>query len=119
MAIDGKTARKSNDKNLGKRALHIVLAYATGNRLCLGQQCVDEKSNEITAIPQLLELLLVKDCVITIDAMGCQKTIAKKIIVKQADYVLMDKGNQKTLLQQIEATFAETTLIQKIKSTLI
>ena len=107
--IDGKTARKSNDKNSGKKALHIVSAYATENRLCLGQVCVDEKSNEITAIPELLELLTVKDCIITIDAMGCQKQIAKKIIAKEANYVLMVKGNQKTLLQQIKATFETTT----------
>lgn len=105
IAIDGKTVRKSNDKNLGKSALHIVSAYATENRLCLGQQCVDEKSNEITAIPELLNLLMIKDCVITIDAMGCQKKIAKKIIAKQADYVLMVKDNQKNLLRQIKATF--------------
>lgn len=115
VAIDGKTARKSNDKNLGKRALHIVSAYATDNRLCLGQRCVDEKSNEITAIPELLELLVVKDCIITIDAMGCQKEIAKKIIGKEADYVLMVKGNQKKLLEEIEATFTAGVPIQSAK----
>ncbi|MGL1887032.1 MAG: ISAs1 family transposase [Reichenbachiella sp.] len=105
VAIDGKTVRRSDDKILGKRALHIVSAYAADNRVCLGQYCVDEKSNEITAIPELLELLMVKDAVITIDAMGCQKDIAEKIITKEADYVLMVKGNQKNLMQQIEATF--------------
>lgn len=115
VAIDGKTARKSNDKNTGKRALHIVSAYATENRICLGQYCVDEKSNEITAIPKLLELIVVKDCIITIDAMGCQKDIAKKIIKKDADYVLMVKDNQKILKQDIENTFVTSTPIQRSK----
>ncbi len=105
VAIDGKTICKSNDKRLNKRPFHVVSAYATENRVCLGQQCVDEKSNEIIAIPQLLDLLVVKDCIITIDAMGCQKNIAKKIREKQADYVLMVKGNQKTLKNDIVAIF--------------
>jgi len=105
IAIDGKTIRKSNDKRINKCAFHVVSAYATENRLCLGQECVEQKSNEITAIPKLLELLVVKDCIITIDAMGCQKDIAKKIIQKQADYVLMVKGNQKILQKDIAATF--------------
>ena len=115
VAIDGKTARKSDDKNSGKRPLHIVSAYATENKVCLGQYCVDEKSNEITAIPQLLELLIIKDTVITIDAMGCQKDIAKQIIDKEADYVLMVKGNQKHLMQQIEATFKGIIVNQSSK----
>ncbi len=105
IAIDGKTICRSNDKNLNKRPFHVVSAYATENRVCLGQQCVDEKSNEITAIPKLLELLVVKDCIITIDAMGCQKKIVKKIREKEADYVLMVKGNQKTLKNDIAAIF--------------
>lgn len=113
VAIDGKTIRRSNDKNAGKRALHVVSAYAVENRICLGQECVDEKSNEITAIPKLLELLVVKGCIITIDAMGCQREIAKKIIKKEADYVLMVKGNQKTLEQNIEETFTTTTPSQR------
>jgi predicted transposase YbfD/YdcC len=115
VAIDGKTIRKSNDKNLDKRPFHVVSAYATENRVCLGQQCVDEKSNEITAIPQLLELLVIKDCIITIDAMGCQKAIAKKIIEKDAHYVLMVKDNQKTLKNDIEATFSLETPVQSSK----
>jgi len=115
VAIDGKTIRKSNDKNLDKGALHVVSAYATENRVCLGQQCVDEKSNEITAIPQLLELLVIKDCIITIDAMGCQKAIAKKIIEKDAHYVLMVKDNQKTLKKGIEAVFSLDTPVQYSK----
>ncbi|MBC7418477.1 MAG: ISAs1 family transposase [Pedobacter sp.] len=80
IAIDGKTICGSDDKGSVKSALHVVSAYATGNRLCLGQQVVAEKSNEITTIPALLKLLAVKDCIITIDAMGCQKAIAKPLL---------------------------------------
>lgn len=105
VAIDGKTIRKSNDKSNGKRAFHVVSAYATTNNICLGQQCVDEKSNEITAIPKLLDLLVVKDSIITIDAMGCQKDIAGKIIKNEADYVLMVKDNQKLLKQDVISSF--------------
>ena len=106
VAIDGKTIRGSDDKASGIAALHVVSAYASGNRLCLGQQAVSEKSNEITAIPALLKLLAVKNCIVTIDAMGCQKTIAGTIIEKEADYVLMVKDNQQELRQQVEKVFA-------------
>jgi len=105
VAIDGKTLCGSDDKNLGKSALHVVSAYASGNRLCLAQQVVAEKSNEITAIPALLKLLTLKDCIITIDAMGCQKNIAGTIIEKEADYVLMVKDNQQELKEQVEKIF--------------
>jgi predicted transposase YbfD/YdcC len=105
VAIDGKTIRGSDDKASGIAALHVVSAYAAGNRLCLGQQAVSEKSNEITAIPALLKLLELKDCIITIDAMGCQKAIAGVIIEKEADYVLMVKDNQQELRQQVEKVF--------------
>ena len=105
VAIDGKTIRGSDDKASGIAALHVVSAYAAGNRLCLGQQTVSEKSNEITAIPALLKLLELKDCIITIDAMGCQKAIAGVIIEKEADYVLMVKDNQQELRQQVEKVF--------------
>lgn len=105
IAIDGKTLRGSDDKGSGKSALHVVSAYASGNRLCLGQEAVAEKSNEITAIPALLNLLTVKDCIITIDAMGCQKAIAGTIIDKQADYILMVKDNQQELKEQVEKVF--------------
>jgi predicted transposase YbfD/YdcC len=84
----------------------LVSAYAAQNRLCLAQQCVDEKSNEITAIPVLLDMLAVQGCVVTIDAMGCQKEIAQKILDKGADYILMVKGNQEGLREQIEKVFA-------------
>jgi predicted transposase YbfD/YdcC len=106
IAIDGKTICGSDNKALGKSALHVVSAYASGNRICLGQEAVAEKSNEITAIPALLELLTVKDCIITIDAMGCQKTIAGKIVEKEADYILMVKDNQPELKEQVEKVFA-------------
>lgn len=115
IAIDGKTICRSNDKNLSKRPFHVVSAYATNARICLGQTCVDEKSNEIIAIPKLLELIVVKDCIITIDAMGCQKEIANRIIEKQADYVLMVKDNQKKLKQDIIDTFASCSSIQTSK----
>lgn len=97
VAIDGKTLRQSFDKAGAKSAIHMVSAWATANHISLGQVVVDEKSNEITAIPELLELLDVSGCLVTIDAMGCQAEIAGKIIEGQADYVLAVKGNQPTL----------------------
>lgn len=106
VAIDGKTICGSGDSSSGRSALHVVSAYASGNRLCLGQEAVAEKSNEITAIPALLELLTVKGCIITIDAMGCQKIIAGKIMEKEADYILMVKDNQQELKEQVEKVFA-------------
>lgn len=106
VAIDGKTICKSDDKTTGKSALHVVSAYASENKLCLGQQVVSEKSNEITAIPELLKILDIQGCIITIDAMGCQKKIAKDIMRKKADYLLMVKDNQKELKQQVEKMFS-------------
>jgi predicted transposase YbfD/YdcC len=94
VAIDGKTLRRSFDRAAGKGAIHMVSAWATANRLVLGQQQVDEKSNEITAIPGLLRLLELEGCIVTIDAMGCQKAIARTIVEQGADYVLALKGNQ-------------------------
>ena len=116
IAFDGKTIRNSDEKKTGKSALHVVSAYATTNRVCLGQYCVDQKSNEITAIPKLLDLLIIKDSIVTIDAMGCQKKIAKKNKEKEADYLLMVKGNHKFLKQQVEATFKQQTKIQTDKN---
>jgi predicted transposase YbfD/YdcC len=107
ISIDGKTICNSDDKSIGKQAIHVVSAYTSAYNLCLGQQAVDEKSNEITAIPLLLDLLFIKNAVITIDAMGCQKQIASKIIEKEANYVLMVKDNQKQLKEDIELTFGE------------
>jgi predicted transposase YbfD/YdcC len=97
VAIDGKSLRQSYDKADAKSAIHMVSAWATANHISLGQVVVDEKSNEITAIPKLLELLDVSGCLVTIDAMGCQAEIAGKIVEGKADHVLAVKGNQPTL----------------------
>ena len=105
ISIDGKTIRGSGDSNTPNSAIHIVSAYATNQMLCFGQTVVNKKENEITAIPELLDMLAIKGGIITIDAMGCQKKIAKQIIEKEADYVLMVKGNQQELKEQIEKLF--------------
>lgn len=95
VAIDGKTARHSYDTKNNRGAIHMVSAWANQAGISLGQVKTDDKSNEITAIPNLLDLLEIKGCIVTIDAMGCQTEIAAKIVEKQADYVLAVKGNQK------------------------
>lgn len=105
IAIDGKTARRSYDKKSNKAAIHMVHAWAAANGLLLGQVKTDEKSNEITAIPELLKILDLKGCIVTIDAMGCQRKIAEDIHKKEADYVLAVKDNQKTLRDALETTF--------------
>lgn len=97
VAIDGKQARRSYDNKNRKAALHMVSAWACQNGVVLGQQKTDSKSNEITAIPQLLDILELKGCIVTLDAMGCQRDIAQKIRDKKADYVLALKGNQNDL----------------------
>jgi predicted transposase YbfD/YdcC len=107
VAIDGKTLRRTFNRARGLGALHLVSAWATANGLTLGQVAVDAKSNEITAIPQLIELLDLKDCVVTIDAAGCQKEIAAQIVAKEADYVLALKANQPTLYEQVSDYFLE------------
>ena len=94
VAIDGKTVRRFHDTRAGNSALHLVSAWASANTLTLAQVNTEEKSNEITAIPRLLELLKLKGCVVTIDAMGCQKEIAQGILEQEADYVLAVKQNQ-------------------------
>lgn len=106
IAIDGKTVRGSHDKTIGKDAIHMVNAWASENGICLGQRKVDGKSNEINAIPELLDLLNVSGCIVTIDAMGCQKKIAQKIRDRKADYVLCVKDNQGNLLRDIQDWFA-------------
>jgi len=105
--IDGKTLRRSYDSGSGMAATHMVSAWAGANKLVLGQVKTEEKSNEITAIPALLKLLEIKGCIVTIDAMGCQKKIAKQIIQQNGDYVLGLKGNQGTLLEAVEKVFTE------------
>jgi predicted transposase YbfD/YdcC len=112
VAIDGKTLRRSFDKAKSKTALHIVSAWAAGNRLVLGQVAVEDKSNEITAIPKLLKALELSGCLITIDAMGTQREIAAKIIEAEADYTLALKGNQKSLHEDVVAAFEQVDLKQ-------
>ena len=107
IAIDGKRLRRSHDGRLGKAAIHMVSAWASENRLVLGQVKTDEKSNEITAIPELLKVLAIQGCIVTIDAMGCQTEIAKLIIEAEADYVLALKGNQGTLHDHVQDLFAD------------
>ncbi len=104
VSIDGKTMRGSRNQGC-KMATHIVSAWADKNELILGQIKVDEKSNEITAIPKLLNALLLDGCIVTIDAMGCQKKIAKQIITKNADYILAVKNNQRELYEDIQDSF--------------
>jgi predicted transposase YbfD/YdcC len=107
VAIDGKTLRQSFDKADAKSAIPMVSAWATANHISLGQVVVDQKSNEITAIPKLLELLAVSGCLVTIAAMGCQTEIACKIIECEADYVLAVKANQPTLHEGIVEFFLD------------
>jgi predicted transposase YbfD/YdcC len=105
VAIDGKTLRRSHDRGAMKSALHAVCAWSVENHLLLGQQATDEKSNEITAIPQLLEMLELKGAIVTIDAMGCQKEIAAQIVKGDGDYVLAVKGNQPKLHAALQEHF--------------
>lgn len=107
IALDGKTLRRSFDTATGKSALHMVSAWASSARLVIGQVKTEEKSNEITAIPYLLDLLDVAGCVVTVDAMGCQKAIARKVRQKEADYVLQIKSNQTYLYDDVKAYFQD------------
>jgi predicted transposase YbfD/YdcC len=116
VAIDGKTLRRSFDAATSKSAIHMVSAWATANQISLGQVIVEEKSNEITAIPKLLQMLELSGCLVSIDAMGCQTAIAQAIVDAGANYVLAVKGNQPTLHEglswffftQRESGFART-----------
>lgn len=110
VAIDGKTARRSFNRADGKGAIHVVSAWMGANRMVLGQLKTAEKSNEITAIPELLRLLEIRGALVTIDAMGCQKAIAGTIRERGADYCLAVKENQPSLLEDVRATFWETPL---------
>jgi predicted transposase YbfD/YdcC len=107
VAIDGKTLRRSFDAASSKAAIHMVSAWATANSISLGQVVVDEKSNEITAIPKLLEMLELSGALVTIDAMGCQTEIASAIVEAGAHYVLAAKGNQPTLYNGLVFFFAD------------
>ncbi len=106
VALDGKTLRRSHDRSNGKAALHMVSAWACGSGLVLGQVAVDDKSNEVTAIPALLRLLVLDGATVTIDAMGCQTAIAAQIVVQGADYALALKDNHPTLHAEVGAAFA-------------
>jgi predicted transposase YbfD/YdcC len=107
VAIDGKTVRRSGRKKDSKAPIHMVSAFAARQRLVLGQVKVDDKSNEIVAIPRLLDLLAIDGAIVTIDAMGCQRAIATTILGKKADYVLALKGNQGSLREDVEVFVAE------------
>ncbi len=109
IAIDGKTLRHSYDKAQDKGAIQMVSAWATTNRLVLGQVMVDSKSNEIKAIPELLKVLSLRGCIVTIDAIGCQKEIVKLIAQQEADYVITLKKNQGSLYKRVEALFSAST----------
>lgn len=105
VAVDGKSLRRSHDRAMGKDAISMVSAWASANRLVLGQRKVDDKSNEIKAIPELLRLLEVSGCIVTVDAIGCQKEIAEQIIKQEADYVLALKENQGRLFEDVQGFF--------------
>jgi predicted transposase YbfD/YdcC len=118
IAIDGKTSRRSYQKKGSKEPIHMVSAFAARQRLVLAQVKVNEKSNEIVAIPALLDMMAIEGAVVTIDAMGCQRDIAKKIIDKKADYILALKGNQGTLREDVEV-FANEQKALNFKDTTI
>lgn len=107
IAIDGKTSRRSGSKKNAKEPIHMVSAFAARQRLVMGQVAVAEKSNEIVAIPALLDMMAIEGAVVTIDAMGCQRAIAKKINDKKADYIIALKGNQTTLHEDVKLFVAE------------
>ena len=112
IAIDGKSLRHSYDKGAELGAIHMVSAWATTNRLVLGQQKVDKKSNEITAIPALIKVLELSGCIVTIDAIGCQKEIVKLITEQDADYIISLKKNQSQLYKNVEQLFKEAIRTQ-------
>ena len=107
VAIDGKTLRRSFDTTAGKAAIHMISAWSCEQQLVLGQCKVDDKSNEITAIPKLLDLLTLKGAIVTIDAMGCQRSICQQVIDQESDYVIALKGNQGSLREDVEVFFDE------------
>jgi predicted transposase YbfD/YdcC len=123
IAIDGKTARRTHDRRKGLKALHTLSAYATNARLILAQLCVPEKTNEITAIPDLLDQLAqskqLEGALVTIDAMGCQVEIADKIVAHKADYLLALKGNQPTLEADVEDYFRTAPAAETVTKTTV
>ncbi len=111
VSIDGKTLKGSHDRSNGKKAVHMVSAYATSNQLILGQLKTEEKSNEITAIPELIRILNIEGAIVTIDAMGCQKEIAATIRESKADYILSFKENHANLYEGVVSYFSDTELL--------
>ncbi len=107
IAVDGKLPRRSHDRGAGKAAIDMVSAWASANGVVLGQRATDAKSNEITAIPALLDLLLLQGCIVTIDALGCQTAIARKVVEKGADDVLALKETHDTLYHEVQHLFAD------------
>jgi predicted transposase YbfD/YdcC len=105
VAIDGKTNRRSHDRKIGKDAIHLVSAFASRNGITLGQRAIDTKSNEMKAIPKLLEILNISGCIVTIDAAGCYSNVIDMIVKRKADYVIAVKQNQPTLYSDIEQLF--------------
>ena len=110
IAIDGKCLRASYNQKYKKDAIHMVSAFAAANEVVIGQIKTNQKSNEITAIPELLKLLDIRGCLVTIDAMGCQSEIAKNIVDKGGDHLLAVKGNQPRLFSKLNETFDVKTL---------
>jgi predicted transposase YbfD/YdcC len=110
VSIDGKALRHSFDKSIGQNHIHIVSAYDGGSGVTIGQVSTACKSNEITAIPKLLELIDISGAVVTLDAMGCQKEIVRKIVAQGGDYIISLKGNQSTLHDQVKGFFSDTTM---------
>ncbi len=108
ISIDGKTLRGSLDKTSGQKPLHLVSAFASNTRLVLAQEAVSKKSNEITSIPKLLEVLFLKGAIVTMDAMGCQTSLAKTITEKGGDYILALKKNQKSLYEEVDLLFKDS-----------
>jgi predicted transposase YbfD/YdcC len=108
IAIDGKTLRGSHERGRGKKALHLISAWATQQSISLGQRVVDDKTNEITEVPKLLKLLVLKGAIVTLDAMGCQRAIARQIREQEADYVLAVKDNQGRLYQGLRTLFEQS-----------
>ena len=115
VAIDGKTLRRSHDRSLGQEALHIVSAWASASGLVLGQLKVDDKSNEIPAVPELLEMLKVEGCIVTLDALHCQTQTVETIVEKKADYVLPVKENQPRLLEALQLLFDDAEEMHWVK----
>jgi predicted transposase YbfD/YdcC len=112
VAVDGKTVRGSHDRAQGTGPIHMVTAWATANRLVLAQVKVADKSNEITVLPQILRVLALSGCLVTIDAMGCQRTLADQIVAQGGDYVLALKENQGTLVADVGESFARAEATQ-------